>query len=76
MDNGNVTYIDLSIIKLCGMYTKEYKNRIRATINSFKKYWANSTALVNQAAVPASQHGYGMTTVETTHQLHYMVTCL
>ncbi len=54
------------------MFTKEYKNWITSknavppiikTINSFKEYWANAIALVNQTAVPASQHGYGMTTV-------------
>jgi hypothetical protein len=29
-------------------------------INSFKEYWVNAIALVNQTAVPAAQHGYGM----------------
>jgi hypothetical protein len=52
------------------MYAKEYKNwilhknavpSIGETINSFKEYWANAIALVNQTAVPASQHGYRMT---------------
>ncbi len=33
-------------------------------IDSFKEYWANAIALVNQTAVPASQHGHGMTTMD------------
>jgi hypothetical protein len=33
-------------------------------INSFKEYWANAIALINQTAVPASQHGYGMTAMD------------
>ena len=51
------------------MYSKEnkkwiaHKNEsppIREIIDSFKEYWANAIALVNQTAAPALQHGYGM----------------
>ncbi len=34
------------------------------TINSFKKYWVDAIALVNQMAVPALQQEYGMTTMD------------
>ena len=70
MDNHDVTDIGLRVIKHCGMYTKEYKKwisrkntvpQIIKTIISFKKCWANVIALVNQTAVLALQHGYGMT---------------
>ncbi len=73
MDDCDVIDIGLRIIKHCGMYAKEYKNWISCknavpsiveTINSFKKYWANAIALVNQTAIPASQHGYGMTAMD------------
>jgi hypothetical protein len=52
---------------------EEYKNWILhknavppivEMINSFKEYWSNVIALVNQTAVPALQHGYGMTAVD------------
>jgi len=33
-------------------------------INFFKEYWADAIALVNQTAVPALQHGYGMAAME------------
>jgi hypothetical protein len=55
------------------MYPKEYKNWILhkkavppivETINSFKEYWDNAIALVNQTAVPALQHGNGMTAMD------------
>jgi hypothetical protein len=60
MDNRDIIDIHLCIIKHCGMYTKEYKNwisrkngvpQIVKTIDSFKEYWANAIALVNQAAL-------------------------
>jgi hypothetical protein len=66
MDDREVIDIGLRIIKRCGMYAEEKKNwisrenavpQIVKTIDSFKKYWANANALVNQTAVPASQHG-------------------
>ena len=55
------------------MYSEDYKGwiarenetpRITQTINSFKEYWADAIALVNQTAVPATQHGYGMATMD------------
>jgi hypothetical protein len=73
MDDCNVINIGLCVIECCGMYSKEYKNWIARenktpaiieTIDSFKEYWANEIALVNQTAVPASQHGYGMATMD------------
>ncbi len=73
MDKCNVINISLRVIKHCGMYAEEYKNWILhknrvplviKTIDSFKEYWANTIALVNQRAVPALQHGYGMTAVD------------
>ncbi len=69
MDDHDVIDIGLRIIKRCGMYAKENKiwilhentvPPIVELINSFKEYWANAIALVNQTAVPALQHGYGM----------------
>jgi hypothetical protein len=73
MDDCDVINIGLRIIKCCGMYSEDYKNWIARknktpaiveTINSFKKCWANVIALVNQTAVPASQHGYGMAAMD------------
>jgi hypothetical protein len=69
----DVIDIDLRVIKHCGIYAKEYKNWILhenavppnvKTIDSFKEYWANAIAIVNQTAVPALQHGYGMTAMD------------
>ncbi len=73
MDNCNVINIGLHIIKRCGMYAKVYKNWISCKkavppivkmINFFKEYWADTIALINQMAVPALQHGYGMTPMD------------
>jgi hypothetical protein len=73
MDDRDVIDIGLRVIKHCGMYAKEYKNWILCKnvvplifemINSFKEYWADTIALVNQTAVPALQHGYGMTPMD------------
>jgi hypothetical protein len=73
MDNRDVIDIGLRIIKRCGMYAKEYKNLISRKnavplivkmIDSFKEYWANVIALINQTAVLALHHGYGMTAVD------------
>ena len=56
-----------------GMYAKEYKGwiarknetpPITETIDSFKEYWADVIALVNQTAIPATQHGYGMAAMD------------
>jgi hypothetical protein len=73
IDDRDVINIGLCIIKHCGIYAKEYKNWILRknavppiikTINSFKEYWADAIAIVNQTAMPASQHGYGMTAMD------------
>ena len=73
MDNRDVIDIGLRIIKRCGMYSEEYKNWIARenecppiveTIDSFKEYWADTIALVNQTVAPASQHGYGMAAMD------------
>jgi hypothetical protein len=73
MDDHNVIDIGLRVIKHCGIYTKEYRNcllsekavpPIAKMINSFKEYWADGIALLNQTAVPALQHGYGMTAMD------------
>jgi hypothetical protein len=73
MDDHDVIDIGLHVIKHCGMYAKEYKNLasrknlvppIIKMIKSFKEYWANTTALFNQTAVLALQHGYGMTAMD------------
>jgi hypothetical protein len=62
MDNRDVIDIGLRIIKRWEMYAKEYKNWISCknvvppivvTIKSFKEYWANAIAFVNQTAVLA-----------------------
>jgi hypothetical protein len=73
MDNHGIINISLCIINCRGMYSKEDKNWILhknlvlpfvEIIDSFKEYWANAFALVNQTAVPALQRGYGMTTMD------------
>jgi hypothetical protein len=73
MDDHDFIDTGLHVIKRCGMYAKEYKNWISCenavppivkTIDSFKEYWADAIALVNQTAVPGSQHGFGMTAME------------
>ncbi len=65
----NIVDIGLRIIKQCGMYGKEYKAwialeairpRIIETVDTFKMFWATKITLVNQTAIPASMHGYGM----------------
>jgi hypothetical protein len=37
---------------------------IAKMIDSFKEYWVDAIALVNQTAVPAAQHGYGMAAMD------------
>jgi hypothetical protein len=73
MDDHDVIDISLRLIMCCGLYAEEYKNwmlhenavpPIVKTINSFKEYWANAIALVNQTAVPALQRGHGMTVMD------------
>jgi hypothetical protein len=75
MWDRDIIDIGLSIIKCCGMYSKEYKNwivqenespPIVKTINSFEEYWSGAIVLVNQTGAPASQsqHGYGIASVD------------
>ena len=72
MNDGDVIDIGLRVIKRCGMYSEEYKQwiareaispKVIETFDSFKKFWADKIALVNQTAIPASLHGYGMAAV-------------
>jgi hypothetical protein len=73
MDDRDIIDIRPRIIKCCGMYAKDFKHWILRknvvplifkTINSFKEYWANVISLVNHTAVPALQHGYGITAMD------------
>jgi hypothetical protein len=73
MDDRDVIDISLHVIKHCRMYAEEYKNWILREnavppiiemIDSFKEYWANAIALVNQTAVLDLQHGSGMTAMD------------
>jgi hypothetical protein len=65
--------IGIRVIKRSGLYNKEYKQwikrgkanalavpPIRETFNSFKIWWAEKITMVNQTAIPAALHGYGM----------------
>jgi hypothetical protein len=72
MADRDIANIGLRVIKWCGMYAKEYKAwiaskakcpRIVETFDTFKMFWAAKIKLVNQTAVPASMHGYGMAAV-------------
>ncbi len=73
MDDRDVIDIGLRVIKRCGMYSEEYKNWIARenesppivkTIDSFKEYWAVAISLVNQTAILAANHGYGMNVMD------------
>jgi hypothetical protein len=63
----------IDVIKQCGLYSEEYKQwiargkanaaatpQIVETFNSFKTFWAEKITLVNQTAIPAALHGYGI----------------
>jgi hypothetical protein len=65
--------IGIRVIKWSGLYNEEYKQWIergkanaiavppvRETFDSFKTWWADKITLVNQTAIPAALHGYGM----------------
>ncbi len=69
MNNVDIVNIGLHIIKRCRMYGKEYKAwiaceairpRIVKMVDTFKMCWAAKITLMNQNAIPASMHGYGM----------------
>jgi hypothetical protein len=73
MHDADIIDIGLRVIKRCGMYSEEYKQwiareairpKIVETFSSFKTFWADKIALVNQTAIPASLHGYGMTAID------------
>ena len=68
----DIVDIGIRVIKRCGLYAEEYKSwiaratatpRIIETLDTFKTFWADKITLVNQTAIPASSHGYGMATV-------------
>ncbi len=72
MNDVDIINIGLRIIKRCGMCGKEYKAWIACKtvcpciikmVNTFKRFWAAKITLVNQTAIPASMHGYGMAAV-------------
>ena len=65
--------IGIRVIKRCGLYSEEYKQwiargkanaaatpQVVETFDSFKTFWAEKITLVNQTAIPAALHGYGM----------------
>jgi hypothetical protein len=73
MEECNIIYIGLHIIKRCGMYSKEYKGWIAREnkflpvtkmVKIFKNYWSEAITLINQMASPAVQHNYGMTAMD------------
>jgi hypothetical protein len=75
-DRRDIVDISLRVIKQCGMYAEEFKAwiackterpRIVKTFHMFKTFWA--TTLVNQTAVPASMHGYGMAAVNNDNSI-------
>ena len=72
MVDCNIVDIGICIIKECGLFAEEYKSWIaQATatphviemLDTFKTFWADKITLVNQMAIPASSHGYGMAAV-------------
>jgi hypothetical protein len=72
VNNIDVIDIGLRAIKCCSMYTKEYKQwtphkaicpHINKDMTFFKEFWSSKIALVNQTAIPASLHGYGMAAI-------------
>jgi hypothetical protein len=72
MNDVDIVDIGLCIIKRCGMYGEEYKAWIACEaihphivemFDTFKTFWAAKITLVNQTAIPAGLHGYGMAAV-------------
>ena len=70
--NRNIVDIGICIIKQCGLYMEEYTRwifratatlHIVKTLDTFKKFWTDKITLVNQMAILASWHGYGMVAV-------------
>jgi hypothetical protein len=78
MNNVDIVNIGLCIIKQCGMYGKEYiawiahkaiSPRIVKTVDTVKTFWAAKITLMNQTAIPASMHGYGMATMNDNNSV-------
>jgi hypothetical protein len=76
MNDVGIVNIGLHIIKQCRMYSKEYKARIacksiRPAITkmfvTLKAFWVAKITLVNQTAIPASLHSYGMAAVKNNN---------
>ena len=76
--------IGIRVIKRCGLYNEEYKQwiargksnaaatpAIRETFDSFKTWWADKITLVNQTAIPAGLHGYGMMAADDESVISY-----
>jgi hypothetical protein len=72
MNDVNIINIGLCIIKQCGMYGEEFKAWIACKavrphiikmVDMFKTFLATKITLVNQTAIPASMHVYGMAAV-------------
>ena len=70
--NHGIIDIGIRVIKQCNLYVEEYMQwiaraiatpRIAETLDTFKTFWADKIMLVNQTAIPASLHGYGMAAV-------------
>ena len=68
----NIIDIGIRIIKRRGLYAEEYKSwiaqatttpRVVKMLDTFKTFLADNITLVNQTAIPASLHGYGMAAV-------------
>jgi hypothetical protein len=72
MNDHGIVNIGLHMIKGCGMYANEHKAwisrdairpKIVKNLNWFQTFWAAKITLVNQTAIPASLHNYGMAAV-------------
>jgi hypothetical protein len=72
MADHDIIDIRLRFIKQCRLYPKEYKAwiarkavtpRIVEKFDTFKLFWAAKITLINQMAIPASMHCYGMAAV-------------
>ena len=72
----NIINIRICIIKQCGLYAEEYKQFIaQATatpciaemLDTFKTFWVDKITLINQMAIPASLHQYGMVAVNNNN---------
>ena len=67
MNDIDVVNIGLRLIKRCGILAwiarEAIRLRIVKTFDTFKTFWADKIALVNQTAIPAGLHGYGMNAV-------------